>query len=51
MAEPIRVLIVDDEERFRDTLAKLLTRHGFQPSPADAPWSGDQTWPKDPRAA
>ena len=28
MAEPIRVLIVDDEERFRDTLAKLLTRHG-----------------------
>jgi DNA-binding NtrC family response regulator len=29
MADPIRVLIVDDEERFRDTLAKLLTRHGF----------------------
>jgi two-component system, OmpR family, response regulator len=29
MADPIRVLIVDDEERFRDTLAKLLSRHGF----------------------
>ena len=29
MADPIRVLIVDDEERFRDTLGKLLTRHGF----------------------
>lgn len=29
MADPIRVLIVDDEERFRDTLAKLLTRRGF----------------------
>lgn len=29
MADPIRVLLVDDEERFRDTLSKLLTRHGF----------------------
>ncbi len=29
MADPIRVLIVDDEERFRDTLGKLLGRHGF----------------------
>ena len=29
MADSIRVLIVDDEERFRDTLAKLLGRHGF----------------------
>ena len=29
MADPIRVLIVDDEERFRETLAKLLGRHGF----------------------
>jgi DNA-binding NtrC family response regulator len=29
MADPIRVLLVDDEERFRDTLAKLLSRHGF----------------------
>lgn len=29
MAEPIAVLIVDDEERFRETLAKLLTRRGF----------------------
>jgi DNA-binding NtrC family response regulator len=29
MADPIRVLIVDDEERFRETLAKLLSRHGF----------------------
>jgi len=29
MADPIRVLIVDDEERFRETLSKLLSRHGF----------------------
>jgi DNA-binding NtrC family response regulator len=29
MADPIAVLIVDDEERFRETLAKLLSRHGF----------------------
>lgn len=29
MADPIRVLIVDDEERFRETLTKLLGRHGF----------------------
>lgn len=29
MADPIRVLLVDDEERFRDTLGRLLSRHGF----------------------
>jgi DNA-binding NtrC family response regulator len=29
MAESIAVLLVDDEERFRTTLAKLLSRHGF----------------------
>jgi DNA-binding NtrC family response regulator len=30
MAEEIRVLVVDDEERFRTTLAKLLTAHGMR---------------------
>ena len=28
--ENIRVLIVDDEERFRETTAKILTRRGFE---------------------
>ena len=31
MKEPIRVLIVDDEARFRQTTEKLLRRKGFEP--------------------
>ena len=30
MADKIRVLMVDDEERFRETTAKLLTNRGFE---------------------
>lgn len=30
MAEPIRVLVVDDEDVFRDTLVKVLTARGMQ---------------------
>jgi DNA-binding NtrC family response regulator len=30
MTEVIKVLVVDDEERFRNTLAKLLTAQGMQ---------------------
>ena len=30
MAEKIRVLMVDDEERFRETTARLLTNRGFE---------------------
>jgi DNA-binding NtrC family response regulator len=30
MADAIKVLVVDDEERFRNTLAKLLTAQGMQ---------------------
>jgi len=29
MGEEIKVLVVDDEERFRNTLGKLLTSHGM----------------------
>ncbi|SNR69242.1 Response regulator receiver domain-containing protein [Humidesulfovibrio mexicanus] len=29
MSETIKVLVVDDEERFRNTLGKLLTAHGM----------------------
>lgn len=34
MSEEIKVLVVDDEERFRTTLAKLLTAKGMQVSVA-----------------
>lgn len=34
MGEPIRVLVVDDEERFRSTLGKLLSSKGMQVSVA-----------------
>ncbi len=30
MAEPIRVLVVDDEDVFRDTLVKVLTARGMR---------------------
>ncbi|MCA1946163.1 MAG: response regulator [Desulfovibrio sp.] len=33
MPSTIRVLIVDDEDRFRDTLAKLLKAKGFDATP------------------
>jgi DNA-binding NtrC family response regulator len=32
MADAIKVLVVDDEERFRNTLGKLLTAQGMQVS-------------------
>jgi len=35
MAEVIKVLVVDDEERFRNTLGKLLTAHGMTVTVAD----------------
>lgn len=35
MSETIKVLVVDDEERFRSTLAKLLTAHGMAVSVAE----------------
>lgn len=35
MADEIRVLVVDDEERFRTTLGKLLTAKGMRVSLAD----------------
>jgi len=34
MADAIKVLVVDDEERFRNTLGKLLTAQGMQVSVA-----------------
>jgi two-component system OmpR family response regulator len=34
MGEEIKVLVVDDEERFRSTLAKLLASHGMTVSGA-----------------
>ncbi len=39
MSEPIRVLIVDDEERFRSTLVKLLASRGMT---AAAAGSGEE---------
>ncbi|NNK00071.1 MAG: response regulator, partial [Desulfatitalea sp.] len=30
MAEKIRVLMVDDEARFRETTARLLSHRGFE---------------------
>ncbi|MBU1228541.1 MAG: response regulator [Proteobacteria bacterium] len=35
MGEVIKVLVVDDEERFRNTLGKLLTSHGMTVTVAD----------------
>jgi len=35
MAEVIKVLVVDDEERFRNTLGKLLSAHGMTVTVAD----------------
>lgn len=35
MSEVINVLVVDDEERFRNTLAKLLTAQGMRVDTAD----------------
>lgn len=39
MKEPVRVLIVDDEEEFATTLSKVLARRGFL---VQAVHSGDQ---------
>ena len=36
MAEVIKVLVVDDEERFRNTLGKLLTTHGMTVTVAES---------------
>ena len=30
MTQPIKVLMVDDEKRFRETTRKILERNGFQ---------------------
>ena len=39
MAHKIKVLMVDDEERFRTTTAKILERKGFETLMAE---SGEQ---------
>ncbi len=36
MSEEIKVLVVDDEERFRNTLGKLLTSHGITVTTTDS---------------
>jgi len=48
MAEIIKVLVVDDEERFRTTLAKLLTAHGMTVRTADGGASALEILKEDP---
>jgi len=48
MGEVIKVLIVDDEERFRTTLAKLLTAQGMTVSTAGSGAEGLETLRREP---
>ena len=36
MGKKIRVLMVDDEEQFRSTTSKILTRRGYQTTVAES---------------
>ena len=48
MAEVIKVLVVDDEERFRTTLGKLLASHGMTVATADGGVNALDILQKDP---
>ena len=48
MAEVIKVLVVDDEERFRNTLGKLLTAQGMTVTVADCGASAIEILKREP---
>ena len=48
MGEVIKVLVVDDEERFRNTLGKLLTAQGMAVTTADGGASALEILKRDP---